>query len=568
MRKSKEDNTFRAIIFTAAVIVIISAVVCIFMLFMRGKELNVKTADSDNEQKGEFIGFVIPAEDKFCSSKEQLDVSVSVKKGASAYAMISGQKISLEASSQSTDGYEILSGSFILPESQTFTQALGNVAFFVTYDGITQICYGGKITVNALSQSENINSSTDNTSSAELLTGTTKALVVTGAITDCKEITENELFFNPTYGNLVLGMTDYVTAKIIDFDDDGKEVEFYKLLSGRAVKADDNVRLIDANSVMTYNSVSLSSQPSSKGRKIIMSETSRVPYKLRYVGQSFTKGYEKLYYNAKPFCAEAVDFIFENTVSFSGSLSDFSDVVVSGVTVSVNPDDKTLILHCQLKRPGKFYGYIMEYDENGNLCISFRQPVRSLSELTVIIDPGHGGNPGAVDYTGKYREADQTLAVSKHLAAYLSSAGATVYMTRTADTEVSLEERRLMNQQIKPDLFISIHLNGAESKSKNGTSTYYFTPFSQPLASFINNRLVGIFSNCYSDNPDMLKNVNGGDRYYPFFVTRTDVCPSVLIELGFFTNELESKYLIDPAYQQAFGKAIYEAVGDFIASEQ
>ena len=395
-----------------------------------------------------------------------------------------------------------------------------------------------------------------------------KALVVTGPITEGKDVTQSELFYNPTYGNLVRGMTDYVVRKIIDHDDDGKEVEFYELLSGRAVKADENVRLVDAPASMTYNSAELSYVSSTDEPKVIIKEIMAVPYKIRYAGQNFTKGYEKLTYNVKPFCATAVDFIFDYTVSFSGSLEGYRDSVVDGIDIMTNPDDKTLILHCRLRRAGRFFGYSMEYDENGSLCLSFRQPIKSISQLRVIIDPGHGGNPGALDSTGKIHEADQTLAISKHLAAYLSSAGAQVYMTRTADTDVSLETRRLMNQQIKPDLFISIHLNAADNKSRSGTSTYYFTPFSQVIASCINNRLVSVFNSCYRDNPEMLEKVNGGDRYYPFFVTRTDICPSVLVEVGFITNDLECKYLADAAYQQAFGREIYEAIKDYITVQQ
>lgn len=565
MTSNKDEKTFKAIIFSALTVIVLSVAVCIFMLV---KSENFKSAGSNQISQspamGEFVGYVTPSDDKIYSSEETVTLSATAKNGAQAYAMITGQKIPLTASSQSENGYTLLSGNVILPASQKIVQELGSVAFFVTYGGITQICYGGKITVAAYEAEEKASEPETYSSGGEAT-----ALVVTGMITEGKDVTKNELFYNPTYGNLVCGMTDYVVGRLIDFDDDGNEVEFYKLMSGRAVKADSNVRLVKADTVMNYNTVTLSASSASDGNKIIISEKMKVPYKLRYVGQNFTKGYEKLRYNAKPFTATAIDFVFEYTVSFSGNISSFSDEIVSGVDVSVNPSDKTLILHCRLRQPGKFYGYRMEYDENGNLCLSFRQPVRSISDLRVIIDPGHGGNPGALDYTGKYRESDQTLAISKHLAAYLSSAGASVYMTRTADNEVSLENRRLMNQQIKPDLFISIHLNGADNRSRSGTSTYYFTPFSQPLASCINNRLVEVYTeSCYRDNPSMQKEANGGDRYYPFFVTRTDVCPSVLVETGFFTHQLESKYLIDKGYQQAFARAIYTAVEDFVNTQK
>lgn len=566
MLSGLSEKSYKGIIKASIFIVIISlSIISLAFVLMKNKPNPTVQPVS----VGEFVSSVSPSEDKVCSSGENVRFSVKAKSGSSAYVMILGQKIPLTVTSEDGDGFVILSADALMPESTSEIQQLGNAAFFVTYDSITQIIYGGKLTVSALqsggeSATETVTVPYD---VPDLETDTKTALVVTGPIAEGKDVTSSELFYNPTYGNLVTGMTDYVVCRIIDYDDDGNEVDFYKLMSGRAVKADSNVKLVETSGTQKYNTVSLSVKSDASSTYIVMSETMKVPYKIHYVGQNFTKGYETLAYNAKPFTASAVEFIFDYTVSFSGSLSSFSDNIVSLVEPVLNPIDKTLTLRCYLRTPGKFYGYIMEYDESGNLNLSFRQPVKSINDLTVIIDPGHGGNPGALDYTGKYREADQTLAISKNLAAYLSSAGATVYMTRTTDVEVSLETRRLMNQQIKPDLFISVHLNGAETTSRSGTSTYYFTPFSQPVASFINNRLTGVFNTCYRDNPDMLKKVNGGDRYYPFFIARTDVCPSVLVEVGFFTHPLESKYLIDSAYQQVFAKAIYEAVCDYVACQ-
>lgn len=563
------EKSFKNIIKITAAIVIISVAVCVFMFLLPDK--NNKTVFSSGDS-GEIISYVEPSQDNLYNSSEEVTLSVCAKSGSTGYAMISGQKIPLNLSSVPSEGAVILSSTVSLPQSTGSIQNLGSVAFFVTYNSITQICYGGRISVasseNQVTEPPINDDITVSYSEPDLQTGITTALVVTGPIAEGKDVTSSELFYNPTYGNLVTGMTDYVVSKVIDFDDNGNEIDFYKLMSGRAVPADSNVSLIQISPDLKYNTVSFStSQQSDGSSKIIMGETMKVPYKIRYIGQNFTKGYEKLSYNAKPFTAAAVEFVFDYTVGFSGSLATVCDKVISSAEVTVNKADKTLTLRCNLRTPGKFYGYIMEYDSAGNLNISFRQPVGRLSGMKIIVDPGHGGNPGAVDYTGKYHEADQTLAISKNLAAYLSSAGAEVYMTRTSDTEVSLEARRLMNQQIKPDLFLSIHLNAAENESRSGTSTYYFTPFSQPLASFINNRLCNVFSSCYKDNPDMLKNVNGGDRYYPFYVTRTDVCPSVLIEVGFITHPLESKYLIDAAYQQAFAKAIYDAICDYAANQ-
>lgn len=588
MNRNKSDKTFNIIVITAAVIVVLSVALCLFLYFKpQNRPIVVTPAINVSD---DFVSQVSPIEDKVYVSGESVKVSVGAKSGATAYAMILGQKIPLTAGVPDSSGYCVLSGYISLPQAQSYTQELGNIAFFITYEGITQIAYGGKVTINANnSQGGESTSSTAPSSqqpqspqSSQVVVlpgsdssqvtfpsgGDAKMLVVTGPVTEIKDLGNHELVYNPTYGNLIAGMSDYVVEKITDTDEDGNFVPAYRLMSGRGVVENDRIRIVDAPSEMTYNTMTLSQTSDSGSPKIVIGETNKVPYKCRYIGQGFQSGHDGLKFNVSSFTATAIDFIFDYTVSYSGSLSAFSDEIVSSVTVSTNPDDKTLILHCNLKRPGKFFGYILENDQNGNLVLSFRQPVKSISNLTVLIDPGHGGTPGAVDQSKKYRECDQTLAISRYFASYLCSAGATVYMTRNDDSEVSLETRRLMSQQIKPDLTISIHLDGAEDKSKNGSSTFYYKPFSQPLASCINNRIAAVYaSSVYPDNPTLLKSANGGARYYPFYVTRTDVCPAVLCEVGFITHEVECRYLFDPAYQQTFAKAIFDGVCDFVAQQ-
>lgn len=70
-----------------------------------------------------------------------------------------------------------------------------------------------------------------------------------------------------------------------------------------------------------------------------------------------------------------------------------------------------------------------------------------LAGITVIIDPGHGGtDPGATQ--GKITESELNFSVCKLLRQELSALGATVFMTRTDDSFVSLHRRAALAGQL------------------------------------------------------------------------------------------------------------------------
>jgi N-acetylmuramoyl-L-alanine amidase len=100
--------------------------------------------------------------------------------------------------------------------------------------------------------------------------------------------------------------------------------------------------------------------------------------------------------------------------------------------------------------------------------------------FVVLIDPGHGGEEyGAVSYIklkGKKKrkifEKDLALKLAKKVKERLDKKY-TVYLTRSHDRKVSLQERAQMADTVKADLFISIHFNSSQTSKSFGFETYY-----------------------------------------------------------------------------------------------
>ena len=82
-----------------------------------------------------------------------------------------------------------------------------------------------------------------------------------------------------------------------------------------------------------------------------------------------------------------------------------------------------------------------------------------------------------------------------------------------------------------------------------------------PLATNIYNEIVNVYkSYLYAGQQELYDDIARGVKYYPFSVTRLDEFPSVLIELGFMTNDAECYMLTVPQNQQLLGQAIAKGI--------
>lgn len=204
---------------------------------------------------------------------------------------------------------------------------------------------------------------------------------------------------------------------------------------------------------------------------------------------------------------------------------------------------------------------------------------------TIVIDAGHGGHdPGAIGPSG-LKEKTVTLRIAKRLRQRLVEEGKSfgiekVYLTRSGDKFIPLEERTAIARKRKADIFISIHCNGARTKKAHGIETYIlgFTDDqtslqlaarenatttkglhdlrgilkdyilsskkeeSQQVAGYVQKSIIRNVSSKYK----YIK--NKGVKKAPFVVLIGADIPSILVEASFITNPREEKRLKSEAY--------------------
>ena len=178
---------------------------------------------------------------------------------------------------------------------------------------------------------------------------------------------------------------------------------------------------------------------------------------------------------------------------------------------------------------------------------SYKNPINSLADATIVLDPGHGGgDSGAVSNSNK-DEKKYTLRYARQTAKKLRARGAKVYLTRNDDSTVSLADRPKLAEQVHADAFISFHFDSAPEKNvASGYTTYYYNKGpSVKLANTINQQ----FSQLGLDN----RGVDIGD----FLVIRDNPQPAVLLEMGYINSERDFEQITSRSYQ---GKATSQIV--------
>ena len=202
---------------------------------------------------------------------------------------------------------------------------------------------------------------------------------------------------------------------------------------------------------------------------------------------------------------------------------------------------------------------------------------------TIIIDPGHGGKDPGTSYPSEVSEKDIVLRFSRILKKNLMrNKNYRVLLTREDDRFVHLTERVNFAKSKNADLFISIHADASNIKSTRGFSIYtlsnkgldreaeklasrensYSTKRNEYKGNYLRN---AVNPKDYTSNKIKLKNAQGNSsefatllvsrvskktkllknphRYAGFAVLKSSDFPSVLVELGFVTNEYDRKNL-------------------------
>lgn len=217
--------------------------------------------------------------------------------------------------------------------------------------------------------------------------------------------------------------------------------------------------------------------------------------------------------------------------------------------------------------------------------------------LTIMIDPGHGGeDPGAVGRGGSY-EKTVTLSIAKRLKNLIDAeTDMRVALTREADYFVPLHQRIIKARKVRADLFVSIHADAFIKPEARGSSVFVLSEngASSSAARWLAKRenaadLVGGI-NLDTKDPYLARTLldlsqtatlndslrlgravlgelgginalhKGHVEQAGFAVLKAPDIPSILVETAFISNPDEERRLNDEGYQVTMAEALWQGI--------
>jgi N-acetylmuramoyl-L-alanine amidase len=222
--------------------------------------------------------------------------------------------------------------------------------------------------------------------------------------------------------------------------------------------------------------------------------------------------------------------------------------------------------------------------------------------VTIVLDPGHGGeDPGAIGRGGSY-EKTVTLSVARRLKAMIDATpNMRSVLTRDGDYFIPLHQRVEKARRVQADLFVSVHADAFVKITARGSSVFVLSEngASSSAARWLANK---------ENSADLVGGVNLGvkDRYLArtlldlsqtatlndslklgkhvlgelgrintlhkgqveqagFAVLKAPDIPSILIETAFISNPEEEARLNDEAYQDRMADAILRGIRRYFA---
>lgn len=230
------------------------------------------------------------------------------------------------------------------------------------------------------------------------------------------------------------------------------------------------------------------------------------------------------------------------------------------------------------------------------------RPAPAVNRLvTIVIDPGHGGeDPGARGRRGTH-EKKVTLIIARKLKALIDvEPYMRALLTRDGDFFIPLDKRVEKALRVKADLFVSIHADAVKKPNVRGSSVFALSEratskTAQLLAERENTAdLIGGVSLEGKDRyvkmtladlsltaqiSDSLKlgravlgELGGVNQLHKqnveqagFAVLKAPDIPSILIETAFISNPDEERRLNDAAYQEKIARAILRGIKSYVA---
>ncbi|WP_276373061.1 M56/M15 family metallopeptidase [Chryseolinea sp. H1M3-3] len=174
-------------------------------------------------------------------------------------------------------------------------------------------------------------------------------------------------------------------------------------------------------------------------------------------------------------------------------------------------------------------------------------------QVVIIVDAGHGGNDAGSETKG-INEKSIVLTLAKQIQQMGEAKNVKVILTRNNDNGLTLEDRVMLTTRHAADAFISLHMNYDNNASTSGIECFV----SERNSRFNESKML---AEKVVQQLQSLKgiSVTGIKKSDPYILSKNNV-PSIILELGYLSNNTDRSFMTDENNQQQVSKSIIDAV--------
>ncbi|OCG40195.1 hypothetical protein A9G25_08575 [Gilliamella sp. Bif1-4] len=226
------------------------------------------------------------------------------------------------------------------------------------------------------------------------------------------------------------------------------------------------------------------------------------------------------------------------------------------------------------------------------------------AKVVIAVDAGHGGKDSGAIGKNKLYEKTVTLSIAKKLTNLLNKdPNFKGVLTRSSDNFISVSQRSEIARKNKANLLVSVHADAAPNRNATGASIWVLSTkrADTELGRWLEqdekqSQLLGGAGDALSDDHDphlsqavldlqfsysqrvgyelakqVLKEMKGitklhksAPEHASLGVLRSPDIPSILVEVGFISNEGEERLLSSNTHQNKIAKAIYQGIKNYV----
>jgi N-acetylmuramoyl-L-alanine amidase len=176
-------------------------------------------------------------------------------------------------------------------------------------------------------------------------------------------------------------------------------------------------------------------------------------------------------------------------------------------------------------------------------------------QINVVIDAGHGGKDFGMT-VNDYTEKQIVEEVTNRIMSLNNNKNIVLHFTRIDDQFISLEERINFINSLKPDLVLSLHINGNKNTTASGMEFYVC----KDNVGYEKSRLLATrLEEKFTKNNSF---ISRGVKDAQFMILKKSEAPAITVELGFLSNENDKKYLTDKSSQDNIANTVLELISE------